>query len=1101
MRESILHKTALFLKVSISLFIFLVFVLQYRHVCANSDRELIFSDCHTDTKVIQGLIDIDKGQKSMIEKQEIRKILTNHLGLERINDERRKKGLNKLVNYNACQFGDEIVKEDKKFLKNKKDDILLYPPYEDNVFEFLPSEVDNSQLKSFPPIGDQGALNSCVSYSTTYYQMTHMFGMELGWDVKSDVENKRKFSPKWTFNLTNAGENGVFGLDSTYLLFSKCGAALWNDFPYYPDDISKENYTKWPTDASVWRNALNYRIKDYGYIKMWDGSKTPIEGPDDPELYKVKQLINNGYVLTFETNISIWRFSNISDDKSIREDDVFVNEYIAHLTDKDKLKVDGHTMTIVGYNDNIWVDINGNGSVDQGEKGAFKIANSWGTYEEMISSDDSFTWYSNEGFIWLSYDALNSVSNVSDCPKTERRNVINGENKVYWILPKKASQPKMMIEYTINHENKYEIETLIGYSSYDKKSPDVYMDPYNINLLTSSPLIESSFNGTNKACDATFVFDISQLYDKYDNIKGRIYLSLCDKEHGKPCTVKDIKVIDNVKKQTYYYNGKLPISFDNSSIDIGPFDFKKEILHLNGFKIGLESMPTKRNFLAAATVDSKIFAIGGVDDKGNYLKAVEAYDPYNNRWEKKCDLSGEQYDKPHAVSVNNRLFVIRKSSYNEGVVEEYDCVEDKWTFKSNINYWEHMDVLETKGKVYTIGADDIYLNEDVVYKIDEFDATTNTVSEATYMEKGLIPISTGALDGKIYIFGCAKYNFETDIQSHHSAYDFDWRLRIYDTETNLWQIGDKISFKADKGVIESNGKFYGVYADYQNKVRICMYNPLDNSTTNLDGSFMNRENLAVASSNDCIMLIGGKSTGSATSLNKNTDVVEIITIDNKKIPPVLEPPKNLILEAKKQRTFADIGEADYFGNTDIKVTNNAPDSFPVGTTYVLWTAEDMNGNITKAVQQITMIIDMTAPELVVPEDIYAGTNMDEKYVDIGSAIVRNKIEYTVINNAPEIFKHGKTIVKWMAIDNFGNITSKSQMVHVYKYGDIDGNGLVNTLDFAHLRMFLLGKEKQFPGEYGDYAADVDGNSIINSVDFALTRQYFLGYIDRFPAEK
>ena len=61
-----------------------------------------------------------------------------------------------------------------------------------------------------------------------------------------------------------------------------------------------------------------------------------------------------------------------------------------------------HRITIVGYDDNIWVDINQNGIVESGEKGAFKIANSWGT------------WYDNDGFVWMSYDALNAVSSVKD---------------------------------------------------------------------------------------------------------------------------------------------------------------------------------------------------------------------------------------------------------------------------------------------------------------------------------------------------------------------------------------------------------------------------------------------------------------------------------------------------------------------------------------------------------------------------------------------------------------------------------------------------------------------------------------------------------------
>ncbi len=38
-----------------------------------------------------------------------------------------------------------------------------------------------------------------------------------------------------------------------------------------------------------------------------------------------------------------------------------------------------HAMTIVGYNDAVWTDINSNGVIDAGEKGAFRIANSWGT--------------------------------------------------------------------------------------------------------------------------------------------------------------------------------------------------------------------------------------------------------------------------------------------------------------------------------------------------------------------------------------------------------------------------------------------------------------------------------------------------------------------------------------------------------------------------------------------------------------------------------------------------------------------------------------------------------------------------------------------------
>lgn len=1100
--SSIIHKTAPFFKLALSLAMVLIPILQCKPVYSDIDMESGWKEDKKAVKVIHGLIDIENKVEAETEMYEADTILTNGLGFERINENRRKNDLPEIINYNACQFGDEIAKRDNAYLPSRREELSFAASYEDITMDNLPSSVDNSQLKSFPPIGDQGVLNSCVSFSTTYYQMTHMFGMTLGWDAKNDNENIRKFSPKWTFNLTNAGENGVFGLDSTFLLFSKSGAALWNEFPYYPDDASQENYMKWPTDASVWRNALNYRIEDYGYIKIGDGSKTPVESPEDTSLYRVKQLINNGYVLTFETNVSIWRFSKIGDDTSTNEDDTFVDENIAHMTDKAILKVDGHAMTLVGYNDDIWVDINENGNVEQGEKGAFKIANSWGTSEEMVSSDNSFSWYSNEGFVWLSYDALNNISSVPDCPVSERRNAINGGNKVYWITPKKSSTPKMLIEYTINHANKYELETLLGYSSYDRKNPVLYMDPYNINLLTSAPSIKSSFDGTSNACDATFVFDISELYDKYDSIKGKVYLTLCDKAEGNPCTLKDIKVIDNIRGEIYNYDGKLPVSFDSSSLTIGPFSFKKEVASLNGLKLSSVSLPTGRNYPAVAVAESTVYAVGGIDGSGNYVNTVEAYDPEHDMWEKKGDMTGEQSDIPYAVSVNNRIYLIKKLSSGEGVLEEYNSAEDKWTFRCGINYWKNMDVVSVNGKIYTIGADDAYSNENVIFKIEEYDIFTNNVSEETYMEKGWIPISVGAFNGKIYIFGCRKYNSEANIQSDYSAYEFDWRLRIYDPESNSWEVAENVNFKADKGITEINGKFYGLYSDYShNTIRVCEYDPLSNATTYIPGNCMNRENFGIASVKERIMLVGGKETSSATKLNRITDVVEVISVDKERIPPVLEPPENFILAATGQKTFADIGEADFFGNTEVEITNNAPESFPIGTTYVLWTAEDSKGNITRDTQEITIVIDMSAPDLIIPTDVFIGTNKDEKYVNIGKATVRNEVEYTIMNDAPQIFQLGKTTVEWTAVDNFGNMTCLSQIVNVYKYGDIDGNGAVNTIDFAYMRMFLLGNITEFPGELGKYGADVDGDSNISSVDFALMRQYFLGNIDEFPAGK
>ena len=53
-------------------------------------------------------------------------------------------------------------------------------------------------------------------------------------------------------------------------------------------------------------------------------------------------------------------------------------------------------------------DVNGNGKVETAEKGAFKVANSWGTNRH------------NDGFLWVSYDALNSVSAAGGVSSSSR---------------------------------------------------------------------------------------------------------------------------------------------------------------------------------------------------------------------------------------------------------------------------------------------------------------------------------------------------------------------------------------------------------------------------------------------------------------------------------------------------------------------------------------------------------------------------------------------------------------------------------------------------------------------------------------------------------
>lgn len=71
----------------------------------------------------------------------------------------------------------------------------------------------------------------------------------------------------------------------------------------------------------------------------------------------------------------------------------------------------------------------------------------------------------------------------------------------------------------------------------------------------------------------------------------------------------------------------------------------------------------------------------------------------------------------------------------------------------------------------------------------------------------------------------------------------------------------------------------------------------------------------------------------------------------------------------------------------------------------------------------------------------------------------------------------------------------------FVYGDVDGNGTVDSLDFAHMRRYLVGHINELPGENSMYTGDVDGNGSIDSLDFAHMRRYLVGKISKFPVEE
>jgi N-acetylneuraminic acid mutarotase len=93
----------------------------------------------------------------------------------------------------------------------------------------------------------------------------------------------------------------------------------------------------------------------------------------------------------------------------------------------------------------------------------------------------------------------------------------------------------------------------------------------------------------------------------------------------------------------------------------------------------LASMPTPREHLAAAVIDSLIYVIGGRDfsEGGNYSR-LEAYSPATNRWHTKEDMPTPRGGLA-AAALHGKLYVF--GGEIPGVfpqVEEYDPVKNTW---------------------------------------------------------------------------------------------------------------------------------------------------------------------------------------------------------------------------------------------------------------------------------------------------------------------------------------------------------------------------------------------------------------------------------------
>jgi hypothetical protein len=165
--------------------------------------------------------------------------------------------------------------------------------------------------------------------------------------------------------------------------------------------------------------------------------------------------------------------------------------------------------------------------------------------------------------------------------------------------------------------------------------------------------------------------------------------------------------------------------------------------------------------------------------------------------------------------------------------------------------------------------------------------------------------------------------------------------------------------------------------------------------------------------------------------NVTTGTQKVIVREDPAIPPTITAPADVSVNADAGSCSASgvvLGTPTTADNCGVaSVTNNAPSSFPVGTTQVTWTVTDKSGNTATDVQNVT-VIDNQKPVITAPANVTV-------YLPLNSTATSMAVNYaaaTATDNCPgsitigysqlsgTVFPVGTTTVTVTATDAHNN---------------------------------------------------------------------------------
>lgn len=347
----------------------------------------------------------------------------------------------------------------------------------------LPSSVDNSKEKYFPPIFSQIG-NSCSQASSIGYVFTYEANLLLDTDA-SFMENR--FSYLFTWNFINGGQD-VGALDTdAYDLSMSTGIMKASDFP---TQVSAYTF-RWASGYEKYINAFRYRVK----------RTIPIDAKGEDGILRLKKYLFNkdgksdkGGIVTFGSATGNWRLDNNYQGPSN-------TGYKSILV---QLATEGaHAMTIVGYDDAVEF------STPSGDKfyGAFIVANSWGSFMH------------DDGRFYLPYYFF-TIDNGDYKLRTD----VNG-------IEVEIHKPKIVFKVGLTYTSRDDLSFSIGVA--DKPYSVTPMHNYQMRMAQKQGG-DYPMQGSGSSADMEFAFNFTNYIGRLDLIEEpNFFLTIERYQNGK----------------------------------------------------------------------------------------------------------------------------------------------------------------------------------------------------------------------------------------------------------------------------------------------------------------------------------------------------------------------------------------------------------------------------------------------------------------------------------------------------------------------------------------------------------------------------------------